>query len=134
MGLLNNKYEEFVSPKEESKSQSSEDRNFLTDILDGSLFANELFVKQVPMIIMIFVLALMSIAIRNSIEESYRYKNKLESEVKELKYESISISAGLMFISKQSEVVKRINASGMNLEESVEPPIKIIVKEDEECQ
>jgi len=134
MGLLNNKYEEFVSPKEESKSQSSEDRNFLTDILDGSLFANELFVKQVPMIIMIFVLALLSIAIRNSIEESYRYKNKLESEVKELKYESISISAGLMFISKQSEVVKRINASGMNLKESVEPPIKIIVKEDEECQ
>jgi len=134
MGLLNNKYEEFVSPKEESKSQSSEDRNFLTDILDGSLFANELFVKQVPMIIMIFVLALMSIAIRNSIEESYRYKNKLESEVKELKYESISISAGLMYISKQSEVVKRIKASGINLEESVEPPIKIIVKEDEECQ
>lgn len=134
MGLLNNKYEEFVSPKEESKSQSSEDKNFLTDILDGSLFANELFVKQVPMIIMIFVLALISIAIRNSIEESYRYKTRLESEVKELKYESISISAGLMFISKQSEVVKRIKSSGINLEESVEPPIKIIVKEDEVCQ
>lgn len=131
MGFLSNKYEEFVSPKEELKSQSSEEGNSLTDILDGSLFTNELFLRQVPMIIMVFLLALFSIAIRNSIEESYRYKNKLALEVKELKYQSISISASLMYISKQSEVVRRISSLGLDLEESIEPPIRIVVKEEE---
>lgn len=131
MGFLSNKYEEFVSPKEELKSQSSEEGNYLTDILDGSLFTNELFLRQVPMIIMVFLLALFSIAIRNSIEESYRYKNKLALEVKELKYQSISISASLMYISKQSEVVRRISSLGLDLEESIEPPIRIVVKEEE---
>ena len=131
MGFLSNKYEEFVSPKEELKSQSSEEGNSLTDILDGSLFTNELFLRQVPMIIMVFLLALFSIAIRNSIEESYRYKNKLALEVKELKYQSISISASLMYISKQSEVIKRISSLGLELEESIEPPIRIIVNEEE---
>ncbi len=33
-----------------------------------------------------------------------------------------------MFIRKQSEVIKRIKAEGLNLEESKEPPVKLYRK------
>ncbi len=42
-----------------------------------------------------------------------------------MRFESITTAADLMFMCKQSEVIKRIKREGMALEESKEPPVKI---------
>lgn len=49
----------------------------------------------------------------------------MEREVRDLRFESITTAAQLMFISKQSEVKRRVNEEGLELEESKEPPVKI---------
>jgi hypothetical protein len=54
-----------------------------------------------------------------------RTQNKLIAEIKELRSEYISSKSDLMFISKQSEVAKAVEKSG--LREPVVPPMKILV-------
>ena len=49
----------------------------------------------------------------------------MEGEVRDLRFESITAAADLMFMCKQSEVIKRIKAEGLDLEESQEPPMKL---------
>lgn len=128
MSLRSQKYEDFVSAKEESKEQSG---GSLKDFIDGSILTSSVVIKQVPVGIMIFCMSILYISIRNSTETAYRYKNKLEQEVKELKNESTSATASLMYISKRSEVVKRVKKEAIDLIESTVPPIKIL-KEGEE--
>lgn len=128
------KYKEFVSSKEERKSYDGDESVSLMNFLDGSILTSSIVKKQLPLLGMLFLVCMIIITIRNYTEQAYRYKNKLSSEVKELRYESISISAGLMFISKQSEIVKRIEKDDLKLIESKVPPINIVVEEGNECQ
>jgi len=46
----------------------------------------------------------------------------LSREVKELRYEAITTSSDLMSMSKQSEVLDKIRARGVELNELTEPP------------
>lgn len=131
MSLRSQKYEDFVSTKEESREQSG---GSLKDFIDGSILTSSVVIKQVPVGIMIFCMSILYISLRNSTETAYRYKNKLEQEVKELKNESTSATASLMYISKRSEVVKRVEKEAIDLIESTVPPIKIIKEEEGSCQ
>lgn len=134
MKFVKDKYEEFVSPEVDTHIQEGQDSVSFTNLVDGSFFSSPLVKRQFPFALMFFMICILSISIRNSTEQAYRRKSKLESKVRELKYESTSISAGLMFISKQSEVIKRVERSNMKLIESNEPPVKIIIEEGRLCQ
>ncbi|MFP4047574.1 MAG: FtsL-like putative cell division protein, partial [Bacteroidales bacterium] len=57
-----------------------------------------------------------------------RKNSILQDQVKELRAKSISTSAELMQISKQSEVIKLINKKNLDLKESRTPPKKVVVK------
>lgn len=134
MWFSKRKYEEFKSTKEEKKSYEDNESVSYTDFLDGSIITSSIVRKQIPLIIMLFSVCMIVITIRNYTEEAYKYKNNLEIETRELKYESVSISAGLMNISKQSEIIKRIEQEGIELIESNEPPVNIDVEEGYQCQ
>ncbi len=131
MSFKSQKYEDFVGLKEESKEQSG---GSLKDFIDGSILTSNIVLKQAPLVIMFFCMSIVYISMRNSTETAYRYKNKLEQEVKELKNESISTTASLMFISKRSEVVKRVENEGIDLVESIVPPVKINLEEEGACR
>ncbi len=131
MSFKSQKYEDFVGLKEESKEQSG---GSLKDFIDGSILTSNIVLKQAPLVIMFFCMSIVYISMRNSTETAYRYKNKLEQEVKELKNESISTTASLMFISKRSEVVKRVENEGIDLVESNVPPVKINLEEEGACR
>ena len=62
-------------------------------------------------------------------ERATRKINKLETEVEDLRADVTTLEADYMFSSKQSEVAKRVK--GMGLEESKEPPYKIVAGESE---
>ena len=53
--------------------------------------------------------------------------NRTLKEIEGLRYEYISTKSNLMYISKQSEIVKRLGASG--LKESIVPPDKIFIED-----
>jgi hypothetical protein len=114
---------EFVEEKKEPKKAKSS----LKGVLDGSLLTNDWFVKQLPYIIFLVVLAFTYIGNRYHAEKIVRKNIELQKEINDLRAESITVAAELMLISKQSEVAKQVKERGLDLEESVVPPKKIVV-------
>jgi hypothetical protein len=57
---------------------------------------------------------------------------KIQHEVKELRFESITTASGLMYISKQSEVARLVKEKKLGLEELIEPPSKIVIEKEKE--
>jgi len=115
---------EFVEEKKESKKAK---KGSIKDVLDGSVLTNEWFVKQLPYIIFLVVLAFIYIGNRYHAEKIVRRNIELQKEINDLRAESITRAAELMLLSKQSEVAKQVKARGLDLEESLVPPKKIVV-------
>lgn len=72
----------------------------------------------------LFVVVLIFIYITNSIysEQQTKRISDLADEVKDLRYEQISTQSDLMNLSKQSEILRRVKAENLGLEELTEPP------------
>ena len=115
---------EFVEEKKESKKTK---KGSIKDVLDGSVLTNEWFVKQLPYIIFLVVLAFVYIGNRYHAEKIVRQNIQLQKEINDLRAESITRAAELMLLSKQSEVAKQVKERGLDLEESLVPPKKIVV-------
>ena len=120
------KYKDFISPKEEKKESPS---GSFKDIISGSVLSKDVVVHHIPFILFIAVLGIYYISNRYQSEQVYKEMVNLEKELKELRFESITTASALMYMSKQSEVVKRVNKEGLDLIESTEPPIKIYLEE-----
>jgi len=97
-------------------------------LIDGSVLTKNWVVNQVPFIVFITFLAILYIANRYHAERIVRETVKIQREVKELRFESITTAADLMYISKQSEVARMVKEKIPGLEELVEPPSKIVIE------
>lgn len=97
----------------------------IRDVLNGNILTKKFIQKQYGLLIMLAVLAFAYIDNRYYCETQMKRENQLRKELKELKYESLTISAELMQISRRSNVLKMVNEKGLNLIEATEPPIKI---------
>ncbi|MCX4290646.1 MAG: FtsL-like putative cell division protein [Odoribacter sp.] len=121
MGLFD-KTKEFISPKEELKETVGAS---VKELLDGRILADKVIRRNIMFILFLTFLGIFYIANGYSTEKLYKKKVSMEREVRDLRFESITTAAQLMFISKQSEVKRRVNEEGLELEESKEPPVKI---------
>ncbi|PKQ60767.1 hypothetical protein BZG02_18020 [Labilibaculum filiforme] len=119
------KYNDFIKPSEELKETPS---GSIKDFIDGSILTKAEVVYQLPFIIFLVVLGIFYISNRYRSERVYRDMVSLEQELKELRFEAITTASALMYMSKQSEVVKRVENEGLDLMEATEPPIKIYLK------
>ena len=125
MGLFD-KTKEFISPKEELKETVG---TSVKELLDGRILADKVIRRNIMFILFLTFLGIFYIANGYSTEKLYKKKVVMEREVRDLRFESITTAAQLMFISKQSEVKRRVNEEGLELEESKEPPVKIYKRE-----
>ena len=114
--------QEFIDVKAES---SEHRKTSLRELIDGSIITRKSIVGQLPFVIFLAFLASIYIGNRFHAEKVFRDMTKLQEEVKDLRAESITTASELMFISKQSEVIRLIRDQKLDLEESVKPPIKI---------
>lgn len=113
---------EFIDPKVE---RSEHKKINFKDWIDGSVLTRKGIVNQLPFVLYLSFLATIYIGNRYHAEKVVRYLTKLQTEVKDLRAESITTAAELMFMSKQSEVIKMVEANQLELKESVKPPTKI---------
>jgi len=120
---------EFIDESQERKELKRV--GTLKGLLAGSLLTREKVVRQLPFILFLTLLAFIYIGNRYHAERLVRENSKLQDQVKELRAKSISTSAELMHLSKQSEVVRLIRKKNLGLRESVTPPRKIVVEKDE---
>ncbi len=100
----------------------------LRDIINGNILTKNFLKKQYPLLILIAFLAFLYVDNRYSSETQLSKVLKLKREIQDIKYESLTISAELMKVSKQSNVRKMIYERGLSLSDSNTPPVMIEVK------
>ncbi len=101
--------------------------SIIKELLSGSMVSEKIILKNLAYISLIVFLAAVYIGNRFHAEKITRETTKLSREVRDLRSESLSTSADLMYISKQSEVFSLVKERGLNLEELKTPPYKLIV-------
>ncbi len=104
----------------------------LRDIINGNILTKNFLKKQYPLLILIAFLAFLYVDNRYYSETQLSKVLKLKREIQDIKYESLTISAELMEISRQSNVRKMIQERGLSLSDSNTPPVMIEVKKEEE--
>jgi len=117
--------------KREEKKEANPKRvtigALLKDLISGSMVTEKIILKNLGFILMLTLLGAIYIANRFHAEKITRETTRLQKEVKDLRSESLSVSASLMYASKQSEVFRLVKEKELNLEELREPPFKVIV-------
>lgn len=104
-------------------------KKIAVEFLDGSLLTKELVFKQLPYILFLTFLAIIYISNRHTVEGYSRKSTKLQKEIKELRSESISISAELMHKSNLTEIKKLVDKNGLKLTVSSDAPKKLVVSD-----
>lgn len=111
--------------------ETADEKINLASILNGSFLTSNFFRKQFGFILFLSLLSVIYISNRNRSEKKINKITDLRNEVREIKSESITIAAELMYASKQSEVYNMVEEKNLGLVEATEPPKKlIIVSED----
>jgi len=113
---------EFVDSEKESEELKGSP---VRDILSGSLLTRDIILKNIGFIIWLTFLGIVYIGNSYHAEKIARSTDKLQREVKDLRAESITTAARLMYISRQSVVEQMVKNSRIELKESMEPPYKI---------
>jgi cell division protein FtsL len=115
--------------REKSKKKSEKVRtgSFMKELLSGSMVTEKIILANLWYVLLLTFLAAIYIGNRFHAEKITRETAKLQSEVKDLRAESLSTSADLMFVSRQSEVYRLVRERGLNLEEMKVPPYKLLV-------
>jgi hypothetical protein len=101
--------------------------SLLKELMSGSMVTEKIILKNLGFLLLLTLLGALYIANRFHAEKMTRETTRLQREVKDLRAESLSTSADLMYASKQSEVFRLVRERELNLEELLEPPYKLIV-------
>ena len=101
----------------------------IRDLLDGNVLTRKAVIRQSRFILLLVLIAFISIANRNHAEKTVIRLNQLQSDVKELRAKSITMSSDLVRISRQSEVARLVLRYELGLQENLEPPKKLIAEE-----
>jgi hypothetical protein len=115
-----------MAEQKDEKSTKVKSGSFIKELLSGIIFSDVIVLKNLWYIIFLTILGAIYIGNRFHAEKITRESTKLASEVKDLKAESLSTSASLMYISKQSEVYRLVRERGLGLEELKSPPYKLV--------
>jgi hypothetical protein len=102
---------------------------FLKSIISGSLLGERIILGNLGFIALLTILGALYIASRFHAEKITRETDILHEQVRELRAEAMATSAELMYLSKQSEVIRLVRERGVGLSEIKEPPYKLIVRE-----
>lgn len=95
------------------------------DILNGNILTRKFFRKQYPLIALMVFLSIFYIDNRYSSEKQITGITELKRKIQDAKYESLTISAELMEISRQSNILLLLQSKGMDLRPGATPPIVV---------
>lgn len=119
---------EATQAKEKPKGRKTAGKgSFMKELLSGTMITEKIILNNLWFVLFITFLAALYIANRFHAEKVTRETTRLTKEVRELRSESLSASADLMYLSRQSEVYRLVREKGLNLEELKTPPFKLLV-------
>ncbi|PWS31650.1 FtsL-like putative cell division protein [Pedobacter paludis] len=118
-----------VPKKPKTAEEKMDSNSFISKLFNDGLVTKEAATNALPFLCFLALLGMVYIANSHFAVNNVRRIDKLNKEVKELRWEYKSLKADLMFKSKLTEVAKKVDTLG--IKELIEPPKKIIVKSDE---
>jgi len=118
-----------VPKKPKTAEEKMDSNSFISKLFNDGLVSKEAATDALPYLCFLAFLGMIYIANSHFAVNNVRRIDKLNKEVKELRWEYKSLKADLMFRSKLTEVAKKVDTLG--IKELIEPPKKIIVKSDE---
>ncbi len=98
------------------------------NILGGTFLTKERTAKHLPFMLFLAFLAIIYIGNSYYAEKNIRKIERLQKQLKEMRYEYVTIKSYLMHSSRQSQVANSLKDKG--IKESTVPPNKIFVEED----
>ncbi len=112
--------------QKEKKSESK--GNPIAALLSGRLLTQDAVIKHLPYLLFMAFIGLIYIANGYLAESSVRKINRTQQEIKELRSEQISMKSELNNTIIESELMKIIQQRNMGLDESYDPPKKIVLE------
>lgn len=104
-------------------------KSVVKGLISGTFISEKLVLNNLKYVILLTVLGVIFIANKFSAEKVEREIIVLEQEVRDLRAGSLSVSAELGSISRQSKIIELVKERGLGLEELREPPYRIVVHE-----
>lgn len=121
-----------MTRKRDSEFEGSGDylsrRISFRDFVSGRIFTREVVVKQLPYFLFLIVLAFFYISNHFTVEKLLKEAAHLNKGIQGLRIEAITTSSDLMYVSKQSVILKKVHEAGVVLEELTKPPRRVIIK------
>jgi DNA-binding NarL/FixJ family response regulator len=116
-----------MAEKSGNTGKEAKKESFVKELISGSMMTDKIILKNFGYVMLLTLLAAIYIGNRFHAEKITRATSRLTREVRDLRAESLSTSSDLMFMSRQSEVIKMIKEKGLDLEELKTPPFRLIV-------
>ena len=94
-------------------------------VLSAGVLGDPRFHQKVPYILFITLLAIIYISFGFKMQQQYRKYDAINSEVKELRTKSMTLSSNVMKATRQSELLRKIKERGLKIDESLTVPYVI---------
>lgn len=86
------------------------------------MLTDEFVIRHIWMIVLVVGMILIDIGNRYDCQQKLREIDRLQRELRDVKYESIALSGQLAGTNRQSQIEELVKAQGLNLESAKTPP------------
>ncbi|MDR1880252.1 MAG: hypothetical protein LBQ78_04900 [Tannerellaceae bacterium] len=112
--------------KQTQKKRRKKERRFsLLYILGGGILKEDFIVKHTRKIVLVVLLTFFLIGNRYTCMQKLREIDRLQQELRDVRYEALSISSELTGKSRQSQIEKLVEEQGIDLEGAKTPPYEL---------
>jgi cell division protein FtsL len=96
-------------------------RKSFVHVFGGSVLTENFFLRNMRFILVLVVVVIIFISHRYKMIQGMSDIERLQQELKELKYEALTISSSLTEASRQGVIERRVEEAGLDLKVSNEP-------------
>jgi hypothetical protein len=114
-------------PSKKPNSKGKQTGGKVKSILEGSFLAREKVIGLLPFLIFLTAIGLLYIFNSNYANRTIITISKTKKQIEEQRFEYINTKSKLMQTTRQTEIAKRLQYSG--LKESKTPPRKIVIQQ-----
>lgn len=118
-------FKRLIEKVRQSEDFSDIKSSSVRDILNGNILTKKFIRKQYMLLVLLVLLSIFYIDNRYASEKQISRITTLKKNIQDAKYESLTISAELMEISRQSNIYRLMQSKGMKLKPGETPPIVV---------
>ena len=96
-------------------------RKSFVHVFGGSVLTEDFFLRNMRFILVLVIVVILFISHRYTMLQGMSDIERLQQELKDVKYEALTISSSLTEASRQGEIERRVEEAGLQLKVSNEP-------------